>query len=301
MDTVDKIEQFFKDDIDIKNLMYEAAYNDNYGYSIEALTQYSDYLEKVLKYVEEELVEMIYLSNYMYESERDNELKNLHKKFKNFQKELINCGLNKEKLEYFYKNNICSMSENFIEKVNSTVHAYGGGGISLIGDSNSINEILHVLHQQMTNNEYVYEGLPKVKQKGEYQGYEISLYGKNITPFAEEIFDKLSSNEFKERADILSLDNKVLMLVRGAGHALSVEINPSKVNPNEIEVDYFIPKVCSVEKVNMLPGVRQVNSINTQTRGAFNIDQTMAADSIVDFVKKVPTDKDLPVYNEIFR
>lgn len=301
MDTVDKIEQFFKDDIDIKNLMYEAAYNDNYGYSIEALTQYSDYLEKVLKYVEEELVEMIYLSNYMYESERDNELKNLHKKFKNFQKELINCGLNKEKLEYFYKNNICSMSENFIEKVNSTVHAYGGGGISLIGDSNSINEILHVLHQQMTNNEYVYEGLPKVKQKGEYQGYEISLYGKNITPFAEEIFDKLSSNEFKEGADILSLDNKVLMLVRGAGHALSVEINPSKVNPNEIEVDYFIPKVCSVEKVNMLPGVRQVNSINTQTRGAFNIDQTMAADSIVDFVKKVPTDKDLPVYNEIFR
>ena len=63
MDNIDKIEQFFNDDIDIKNLMYEAAYNDNNGYSIEEVTKYSDYLEQVLKYSFERLSEMIYTIN----------------------------------------------------------------------------------------------------------------------------------------------------------------------------------------------------------------------------------------------
>ena len=301
MDNVEKIEQFFKDDIDIKNLMYEAAYNDNYGYSTESITQYSDYIEKVLKYSEEKLREMVYLSSYMYESERENNLRDLQKKFKEFQKELAKCGLNIDKLKNFCEKNICSMSEKYINDINSTIYAYGGCGLSIFDQAQSLNEMLHGLHHQMTNNEFIYKGIPKVQEKYKYQGFEISLYGKDITPLAESIFDKLSPEEFSEGADIFSMNNKILMLMRGSGHALSVEINPSRINPKEVEVDYFIPKVCNVEKVNLLPGVRQVDRIATQTRGAFNVDQSLAADLVVDFVKKVPTDKDLPSFNEFSR
>lgn len=298
MDNVEKIEKFFNDDIDIKNLMYEAAYNDNYGYSPQALAQYSDYLDKVLKYTEDKFEEMIYLSSYIYESEREQNLKNLHNKFKKIEKELINSGLNKDKLQSFYENNISSMRESFIERVNNEVYAYGGGSSRTFEEAESINEILHLLHHQMINNEYIYNGLPKVSEKYKYKGFEISLYGKNISSLAESIFDKLSPEEFGEGADILSLNDKILMLMRGSGHALSVEINPSHINKNEVEVNYFIPKVCSVEKVNELPGVRKVSNIATQTRGEFNVEQEKAADYVVEFVKKVPTDKDLPDFHK---
>lgn len=301
MDNIDKIEQFFNDDIDIKNLMYEAVYNDNNGYSIEEVTKYSDYLEKVLKYSFEKLSEMIYLSSYYYESERENNLKDLQKKFKVFQKDLAKCGLNIDKLKSFYEKNICSMREEYINRINNTIYAYGGGNSKIIEEAGSINEILHAIHHQMTNNECIYKGIPKVSEKYKERGFEISLYGKNISPLAESIFDKLSPEELIEGADILSLNNKVLMFMRGTGHALSVEINPSKVNPNEVEVDYFIPKVCNIEKVNELPGVRRVDRIASQTKGAFNIIQEQAADYITNFVKKVPTDRDLPLVNNFYR
>ena len=301
MDNIDKVEQFFNDDIDIKNLMYEAAYNDNYGYSQQSLTQYSDYLEQVLKYSLQELSEMIYLSSYYYESERENNLKDLQKKFKDFQKDLAKCGLNIDKLKSFYEKNICSMREEYINKIDNTIYAYGGGNSKIIEEAGSINEILHAIHHQMTNNECIYKGIPKVREKYKERGFEISLYGKNISPLAESIFDKLSPEQLKEGADILSLDNKVLMLIRGSGHALSIEINSSKVNPSEVEVDYFIPKVCDIEKVNELPGVRRVDRISSQTKGAFNINQEQAADYITDFVKKVPTDRDLPEVSSFCR
>lgn len=59
------------------------------------------------------------------------------------------------------------------------------------------------------------------------------------------------------------------MMVRDKGHVLSIEIT---YEDKDVVVEYFIPKLCNIDMVNVLPGVIKVNEdvpMNVGTTGRF--------------------------------
>ena len=284
-----QIEKFFRNDLLIKKAMYESAYNDSYGLDIDSLTKYSDYLSKVLEYIQALLEEMVNHNEY--------EVEQLKNKFSKYKEELINCGLNREKLRQFYEKNISNMSEELVDKVSKNCVAYGCGGMSL-SPCESINEILHTIHQRLINNEYLYQKLPKIEEKQNNKKFSIVLYGDKESKLARELYDNFPLDIEVGWTDILSIDDRVIMLIRDKGHALLVEINQSKVNENEQEVDYFIPKICNVQMVNELKGIIPVSQNGQYARGMFNVSNEVASNTILELIRKVPTDKDIPTYGD---
>lgn len=105
----------------------------------------------------------------------------------------------------------------------------------------------------------------------------------NINPEQKEIGE----------STIIGLENKVLMMVRDRGHALTLEID---TEGDKSLVRYFIPKICNIELVNQLRGVTKVaesaDATDTAT-GCFECEKNNIGNEIVSFVEKVPTDSDI--------
>ena len=75
----------------------------------------------------------------------------------------------------------------------------------------------------------------------------------------------------------------------------------AKKDPNgEYYVSYFVPKICNVDKINLLPGVRKVqkklgvNQARESTTGVFKIDnEAEVGQKVLSFIDMVPDDKDI--------
>ena len=85
-------------------------------------------------------------------------------------------------------------------------------------------------------------------------------------------------------------ENKLLMMIRDRGHALSMEIT---LKDDKARVEYYIPKICSVNMVNELPGINKVNETSVGATGVYEMDVDSLSTGIIDFINKVPTDRDL--------
>ena len=79
-------------------------------------------------------------------------------------------------------------------------------------------------------------------------------------------------------------------MANGLGHALSMEIT---VAEEKARVEYFIPKICNVSMVNALPGINRVNYDSYGATGVFETSPSLLPFEVVDFLTKVPTDKDI--------
>ena len=87
-------------------------------------------------------------------------------------------------------------------------------------------------------------------------------------------------------------DNKLLIMIRDIGHALTFEIT---VNEKVCEINYFIPKICNAHMFNLLPGVNRVNENSLGAIGKFNVSVDELPNTLYNFIKKVPKDDDLVI------
>lgn len=184
-----------------------------------------------------------------------------------------------------------------MKEVQDGVFGYylGSSPHSFDQSAKSINEMLHLIHHSIVNDENILKGLPVLAENGA----EVVLYGTEDTynPIAEKIFDGLKGNEHNI-ADIVSMRDRILMMVRDSGHALTMDIQ--KDADGKYYVSYFIPKICNVDKVNCLPGVRRVakkegvSQARETTTGIFSVEgnQDVGA-KVLDFIAMVPTDNDI--------
>ena len=165
------------------------------------------------------------------------------------------------------------------------------------GNCTTVNEALHLLHAFVMNNENILQSMNVLDTK-DIGGYSLTLYGKPSLE-TKEIFDSFPSNTGSGDTDLIGLPgvNKSLMMVRDKGHALSIEITYEGENAI---VEYFIPKLCNIDMVNALPGVIKVSSdapMHSGTTGRFVVSKKDLPLMLVDFVKKVPTDEDMPEFD----
>jgi len=276
------MEKFFKYNLEIKKILYTTSPKQEYKYSKDLLIEYSDKLFQALNDIEYYM--NVILEKFNFSNQDKSYLKNFIKALKD---ELIKSGYDYDKLTKFYNVFFANMSEQLVNNVGENCVGYTMfGGVNLNKDK-SLNEILHVVHQTIVNNENILQSLPKIEEKEHNENYEITLYGReNIA--AKKIYESFPKELDCGWTDIVSLSNdRVIMMVRDRGHALSIEIEKEN---NNYYVRYFIPKICNIAMVNELKGVNKVTEDSKYTVGVFETNLEKLPFEIFDFISKVPMD-----------
>lgn len=280
-------EKFFISDLKIKRLIHKVARNEICDYDDNSRIKYEEILLESIEIIAAEFEKM---SPLFFNDIGRERLKLL---LDNCKQELLSCNYDYQRMKRIYEKYFTNMNEELIAKTRDNLCGYSmfRDINSLFNRCSSFNEMLHVIHCYITNNEEFYNSVPQLDTKLNSNGYPISLYG-DRNELAQEIFSNFPLELDCGWTDILSLGNtgKILMMIRDRGHALSIEISEED---EQIWVNYFIPKICNVDMVNKLNGVRKVTPESRNTIGCFVTTKQQLNNSLFSFIKNVPTDDDM--------
>lgn len=281
------LQKFFKADKLIKKELYNLCPPKDVG----PASDYSiiEYCEKTNIKIQDILDVLKSLYNLFIGSYYDKKIDEIRLKIIN---ELSNCESDINKLKLFYEKNISNMKLEFLNKVKKECVGYSmfssiNGSIQMV---ETVNELLHLLHSYIVNNENFYQGTDKINSKINDFKYPIVLHGVE-DEFSLNLFSNFPVEMDCGWTDIVSLGNdSCIIMVRDRGHALTIEI--SKVADN-YRIEYFIPKLCNVEMINKLPGINKVNSNAPGATGKFEVPEQELYNRLFDFISKVPMDSDI--------
>ncbi len=290
----DKIERFFAADMCIKKDMHSLVPTESDLYTMDSMVDYMDKLYRGIKDLKIEFKFMV--RNIGLGKDTLDKIDNF---FKQIIEEASNLRYDPNTIKRFFNNRISYMREEFVNDIKLNIKGYSmfSNVDAYFGNCTTVNEALHLLHAFVMNNENILQSMNVLDTK-DISGYSLTLYGKS-SPETKEIFDSFPSNTGSGDTDLIGLPgvNKSLMMVRDKGHALSIEITYEGENAI---VEYFVPKLCNIDMVNALPGVIKVSSdapMHSGTTGRFVVSKKELPLKLVDFVKKVPTDEDIPEFD----
>lgn len=279
-----KIENFFKIDLIIKNLINNTFPNNADRNNPSEIISYVQKLNDTIDRIELLLLRIV--RSFEFGSNIEEYIENT---FKKYQQQVLDCGYNYYRLEQTFIKMFTSMSPELVKKVNEEIIGYSCfiDLEDILSQSTSINEILHVFHTYVVNNENILQSSMMQLEKGRTR-----LYGEK-TPIATSIFDGLDNFMADSEKTILSIsDNHIIIMLRDFGHATTLDINIDKENA---WIDYFIPKVCNYLMVNSLPGIRKIEegTYFPTAKGMIVVKTADLAHYINDFIKKIPTDNEM--------
>lgn len=279
-----KIENFFKIDLIIKNLINNTFPNNADRNNPSEIISYVQKLNETIDRIE--LLFLRIVRSFEFGSNIEEYIENT---FKKYQQQVLECGYNYYRLEQTFIKIFTSMSPELVKKVNEEIIGYSCfiDLEDILSQSTSINEILHVFHTYVVNNENILQSSMMQLEKGRTR-----LYGEK-TPIATSIFDGLDNFMADSEKTILSIsDNHIIIMLRDFGHATTLDINIDKENA---WIDYFIPKVCNYLMVNSLPGIRKIEegTYFPTAKGMIVVKTADLAHYINDFIKKIPTDNEM--------
>lgn len=288
-----KFKDFFTSDMKIKETLLKLAPTEMDDINEESRIEYTDKLYKELKNLELEFIEMA--QNFVDNQEVVQTIKSHFEKAR----EAFLIGKYKPAAIYkLYVEQFTDMSPKLIEDVKGEFwghRLYGGDLEKCIKESGSINEILHVFHSYLTNNDKMMEELPVIATKQNSIEEPITLYGEE-TELSRKLFEEFPIELDCDITDIVSIQGKILMMVRGRGHALTIDIDTSQ--KDDILVKYFVPKLCNRDMIEALPGINIKGISENGATGLFQTSSEEMPKKIFDFIEKVPTDLDNPLlYN----
>ena len=288
---MEEMEKFLKLDLMIKDLIIKIK-PPMLNYNKDAYIKYVDDLFIVLDKIKNTFD---YFVDYL---EMNSSIKDLVKnKFSNYKERFLTCNYDYDRLKKEYEHSISSMTPGIIDAVGSNFFGYSfdENEKGVLMQCNTINDMLHAFHHYLINNEKFYDRVPVIETKilnPEYHEKLILCGKENQT--ARDLFNNFPSEVETLQANILSLDNIILIMIRDLGHCLSIEI--TKEN-NNYRVKYFIPKACNIDKINALKGVDKLDpktaDIFSFTKGEFVTNEDNLTSEIVEFIKSVPSDKDI--------
>lgn len=290
--------KFLKTDMSIKENLIRVAPAREDDYNEESRIEYTDKLDSLLKdfKVEFELIS----EGFEFGETVSKAINDFFKKAReNFAVGKYESGVGND----LYQQNFSNMRPELVDEVKRECVGYTCATPERLADlmskTTSVNEMLHVMHSFVMNNEQIMSSMPKLGEKKNTKGYPITLYGEP-SAIGDEIFEKFPNELDVGWTDIISMPNKVCMMVRDRGHALTIDMDTSK--EEEIEVKYFIPKLCNEEMIKALKGIDKANITNDGARGSFTAKKEEITEELFGFIEKVPTDADIerPNWDEIF-
>ena len=287
-DKLVKLQHFFSVDTRIKKEMYNMCPPTNQGYvDRDSLVSYTNDVNDSLIYIFSEL-KSIAVDLFPKEPEFLDKVKYLEKYIK---KSFYKCGTDINKLRLFYRNLVSNMKPEFIDTVKDECVGYSrlevDGSLAM---AESINEILHLFHSYVLNNNMILSSVPVLAAKINDFGYPLNLRGLNASFFTQ-MFANFPNSIDVGYTDIVVLnERKAIMMVRDRGHALTIEVS---LRNNICRMEYFIPKICNLEMVNNLPGINKINNDRIGATGVIEVPVEEFYDTLYDFISRVPMDSDM--------
>lgn len=294
-DGLKELKKFFDSNLKIKELLSSSAI-DRKGYSDEYYaTEGADKLIESFESIEVYFNRMLKCFDLAFFGEKITE------KFNNMKQDLLKNSYNYESLKKSYNSIFADMRPEFVKEVNGNIKGHfvwrRQRTSEIIDKSGSINELLHCMHSYVLNNEEIISCAPIIAQKTNDKGEPITIYGdKNSVSsgakVAKDIFENFPQDLNCGITDIIAVDNKVLMMIRDKGHALSFDIS---VEDEKTMVNYFIPKVCNEGMVRKLKGISFVaDHMQGGAKGGYEVATEKVSEDLYKFIDKVPTDLDMP-------
>ena len=274
-----RLRHFFEADIRMKELMCKMAPTDE---NCTDMIRYSDELEGTINYLASELEEF---SIDIFKDE------SFVKKVREFTKELKNafnkCSIDKSAYRQFFSKYLSEMNPEFIDKVKLCCKGYAFRGLPIEGVQ-TVNELLHLMHSAVVNNDKTYSAFPAISQKTNNYNYPISYRGE-LSPVFSNIFTQFPVELDVGWTDLLCVsENKMIMMVRDRGHALTIEIN---ISGSTAIINYFIPRLLNEEMISKLPGINKFTDDFIGATGKFTVPVNDLPNSIYSFISMVPNEK----------
>lgn len=290
MKNLEAMKEFFERDMKIKETLMSLAPTEADDYDELSRMEYVDKLEKELDSLEYDTLASI--KKFGFGEELNNTIREY---FANKKKSMAVGKYEAGICQKIYNSEFASMSENFIEEVKEGFvgYAFFSNPSKLPGfvkKAKTVNELLHSIHSSIVNNDEILESMPQMGTKRNTIEEPITLYGEE-NEVAEKIFKEFPLEMDCGITDIVSLKNKVLMMIRDRGHALTIDMDTT--NPKEVEVKYFVPKLCNEEMIRKLPGINESSITKSGASGFFVSDKDKITKDLFDFIEKVPTDGDM--------
>lgn len=290
MKNLEAMKEFFERDMKIKETLMSLAPTEADDYDELSRMEYVDKLEKGLDSLEYDTLASI--KKFGFGEELNNTIREY---FANKKKSMAVGKYEAGICQKIYNSEFASMSENFIEEVKEGFvgYAFFSNPSKLPGfvkKAKTVNELLHSIHSSIVNNDEILESMPQKGTKRNTIEEPITLYGEE-NEVAEKIFKEFPLEMDCGITDIVSLKNKVLMMIRDRGHALTIDMDTT--NPKEVEVKYFVPKLCNEEMIRKLPGINESSITKSGASGFFVSDKDKITKDLFDFIEKVPTDGDM--------
>ena len=284
-----KLQDFFEKDVEIKKLMLEMAPPNNDEFLDDhSLSKYAINFLKTFDYIHKDLNDM---THKFLGGE-----KILLSKLDGLKKTVYNRTLagatNIHQLRDNYYSLISYMDPEFVEHVKNECVAYSlfNYPVKSILGAQTVNEYLHLFHSLVLNSDIMLQQIAPVDHKENDMKETIVLRGE-VGPEFRQVFDDFPLDLDVGPTDMIGInENKLLMMVRDRGHALTMEID---LEEDQARMEYFVPKICDIEMVNALPGITKVNENSIGARGITSFPKEELSEQIFGFISKVPTDLDL--------
>lgn len=297
---------FFDRDIDIKNKLIDIAPNEMDGYDEETKIKYLDKLYDAMKEMKFEFKSIA--KRFKSQSLEDAFCKYFDDTEKEFIK--VEYATNYSDISKMYQTFFSDMNPKLIDAEKENIHGYGIGTTfdvlpELMDNVKSINDLLHLTHSAVVNNEEIYQSMPVIEQR-KYYYPEHPNYPRNVTTLygegepnaeAKGIYEKMLNDKDVGFTDIISMKDRTLMMIRDRGHATVIDID-SKDKQN-ISVTYSIPKICNPGMIMRLPGIDLDSITAWGARGSFTLKEENFNDKIFDFIEKIPMDEDMIIDGQI--
>lgn len=283
---LEKVKKFLDLDMRVKKMIESLNPNES-CFQEEGCIDYSNNLMNELKYFKE-----CFMMFGSFLSMTKDSIDIMASKIDEITERFIETKLDYDNLKRFYINNILKMNEEPLKAIEEGYIGYTvfKSGYSALEKCKTINDMLHVCHHMLFNNEKLYDLMPVIEEK-EITGGVAKLLGEENKD-AKDIYDNIQ-DIYSYEIDIFSINESIIIMARDLGHALTVNID--KENDN-YRVSYFLPKICNPKKANELPGIKKVpldSKPTTTTTGEYVIKDGNLGERISTFLKSVPTDHDI--------
>lgn len=187
------------------------------------------------------------------------------------------------------------MSPEFVESVKTNIKGYYSASKPPVEEVHTVNEFLHLMHSAIVNDEKIYNAFPVVSQITNDYNYPVSYRGE-LSPAFSNLFSQFPKELDVGWTDLLCVsENRLIMMVRDRGHALTMEIT---ISGSTAIVDYFVPRILDKEMVSNLPGVNKFNESFAGTTGKFTVPVNDLPNSIYTFISMVPNEKIVDMKND---
>ena len=287
--TFESLKEFFASDLRIKEALAKLAPTEMDDFDEESRIKYTDKLYKELRDFKN------IIQNFEFGSSLT---ASIQAYFARVREATMLGNYEKGAIQRLYREQFSDMNSQLIEEVKDKCVGYtllNNLGY-LMGKAKTINELLHIVHSHITNNEGILQALPIIATKDNKGKYPITLYGEE-TELSRELFEDFPDELDCGWTDIISMKDKILMMVRDRGHALTIDIDIAK--ESDVLVRYFVPKLCNRSMIESLPGVNAISE--NGANGLFQTSKSDMSERLIDFIGKVPTDLDMPYFQNMMK